>query len=162
MFCVSHLLTKKPTEAELEASVKKERELAKLFRSAGGENATVCSPILIATLFESFGEKVFRAVLNDEAAIQELSELLSGLSESKLKCCAVKGSSLKALVKAQGEKAVWYILASRVWPYGKVEKRLELFGAFLKTLAAITESDFSKNSNEVVDPIKAARKALIK
>ena len=162
VFGMSHLLTKKPTEADLEASAKKERELAKLFRTAGGVNATAYSPILVATLVENFGEKVFRAVLDDAEAIQELAEVLSSLAESKLKCCALKGSALRLLAKSQGEKAVWHILASRVWPYGKVEKRQELFETLLKTLTAITEPEFSKNSDKVVNPIKAARKALIK
>ena len=162
VFGMSHLLTKKPTEADLEASAKKERELAKLFRTAGGVNATAYSPILVATLVENFGEKVFRAVLDDAEAIQELAEVFSSLAESKLKCCALKGSALRLLAKSQGEKAVWHILASRVWPYGKVEKRQELFETLLKTLTAITEPEFSKNSDKVVNPIKAARKALIK
>lgn len=162
VFGMSHLLTKKPTEADLEASAKKERELAKLFRTAGGVNATAYSPILVATLVENFGEKVFRAVLDDAEAIQELAEVFSSLAESKLKCCALKGSALRLLANSQGEKAVWHILASRVWPYGKVEKRQELFETLLKTLTAITEPEFSKNSDKVVNPIKAARKALIK
>lgn len=162
VFGMSYLLTKKPTEADLEASAKKERELAKLFRTAGGVNATAYSPILVATLVENFGEKVFRAVLDDAEAIQELAEVFSSLAESKLKCCALKGSALRLLAKSQGEKAVWHILASRVWPYGKVEKRQELFETLLKTLTAITEPEFSKNSDKVVNPIKAARKALIK
>ena len=162
VFGMSHLLTKKPTEADLEANVKKERELAKLFRTAGGVNATAYSPILVATLVENFGEKAFHAVLDDAEAIQELAEVFSSLAESKLKCCALKGSALRLLAKSQGEKAVWHILASRVWPYGKVEERAALFESFLKALTAITESEFSKNSKEVVDPIKEARKALIK
>ena len=162
VFGMSHLLTKKPTEADLEASAKKERELAKLFRTAGGVNATAYSPILVTTLIENFGEKTFRAVLDDTAAIQELAEVFDGKEACDLKCCALKGSALTALVKAQGERAVWYILASRIWPYVKVEKRLCLFEPFLKTLAAITKPKFSDNSNEVVKPIKAAIKALIK
>ena len=163
VFGMSHLLAKKPTEADLEASAKKERELAKLFRTAGGENATAYSPILVSTLVENFGEKVFRAVLSDAAAIRELTEVFdASVAESKLKCCVMNGSALAALVKARGEKAVWHILASRIWPFGKVEKRLQLFESFLKTLAAITEREFSKNSNDVVNPIKSARKALIK
>ena len=162
VFGMSHLLTKKPTEADLEASAKKERELAKLFRTAGGVNATAYSPILVTTLIENFGEKTFRAVLDDTAAIQELAEVFDGKEACDLKCCALKGSALTALVKAQGERAVWYILASRIWPYVKVEKRLCLFESFLKTLAAITKPKFSDNSNEVVKPIKAAIKALIK
>lgn len=162
VFGMSHLLTKKPTEADLEANVKKERELAKLFRTAGGVNATAYSPILVTTLIENFGEKTFRAVLDDTAAIQELAEVFDGKEACDLKCCALKGSALTALVKAQGERAVWYILASRIWPYVKVEKRLCLFESFLKTLAAITKPKFSDNSNEVVKPIKAAIKALIK
>ena len=163
VFGMSHLLAKKPTEADLEASAKNERELAKLFRTAGGENATAYSPILVSTLVENFGEKVFRAVLSDAAAIRELTEVFdASVAESKLKCCVMNGSALVALVKARGEKAVWHILASRIWPFGKVEKRLQLFESFLKTLAAITEREFSKNSNDVVNPIKAARKALIK
>ena len=125
-------------------------------------NATAYSPILVATLVENFGEKVFRAVLDDAEAIQELAEVFSSLAESKLKCCALKGSALRLLAKSQGEKAVWHILASRVWPYGKVEKRQELFETLLKALTAITEPEFSKNSDKVVNPIKAARKALIK
>lgn len=159
---MSHLLTKKPTEADMEASAKKERELAKLFRTAGGVNATAYSPILVATLVEKFGETAFCSVLNDTAAIQELTEVFDGKDACDLKCCALNGSALTALVKAQGEKAVWYILASRIWSYGKVEKRLCLFESFLKTLAAITKPKFSDNSNEVVKPIKAACKALIK
>lgn len=163
VFGMSHLLTKKPTEADLEANVKKERELTKLFRTAGGANATSYSSILVATLVDTFGEEVFRTVLNDAAAIQELSEVLdSCVAESKLKCCTLNGSALTVLAKTQGEKAVWYILASRIWPYGKVEKRRCLFASFMKTLTAITEAEFSKNSTEVIDPIKAARKALIK
>lgn len=163
VFGMSHLQTKKPTEAELEANVKKERELTKLFRTAGGVNATAYSPIIVAMLVENFGEKAFRAVLNDAAAIQELSGLFdSSVLEKNLKCCALKDSALRSLAKSQGEKAVWYILASRIWPYGKVEKRRCLFASFMKTLTAITEAEFSKNSTEVIDPIKAARKALIK
>ena len=162
VFGMSHLLTKKPSEADLEANVKKERELTKLFRTAGGVTATSYSPILVATLVENFGEKAFRSVLNDAAAIQELAEVFDGKDACDLKCCALNGSALTALVKAQGEKAVWYVLASRIWPYGKVEKRLVLFESFLKTLAAITKPKFSDNGNDVVNPIKAARKALIK
>lgn len=162
VFGMSHLLTKKPTEADLEVSAKKERELVKLFRTTGGVNATSYSPILVATLVDTFGEKAFRSVLNDAAAIQEMAEVFEGKDACDLKCCALNGSALTALVKAQGERAVWYIFASRVWPYGKVEKRLCLFESFLKTLAAITKPKFSDNSNEVVKPIKAAIKALIK
>lgn len=163
VFGMSHLLTKKPTEADLEAGARKERELTKLFRTAGGVNATSYSPILVATLVENFGEKAFHAVLNDAAAIQELAEVFdSSIAEANLKCCTLNGSALTELVKVQGEKTVWYILASRIWPYGKVEKRLELFESFLKTLAVITKPKFSDNGNDVVNPIKAARKALIK
>lgn len=163
VFGMSHLLTKKPSEADLEANVKKERELTKLFRTAGGVNATSYSPILVATLVENFGEKAFHAVLNDAAAIQELAEVFdSSIVEANLKCCLLNGSALTELVKVQGEKTVWYILASRIWPYRKVEKRLVLFESFLKTLAAITKPKFSDNGNDVVNPIKAARKALIK
>ena len=163
VFGMSHLLTKKPSEADLEANVKKERELTKLFRTAGGVTATSYSPILVATLVENFGEKAFHAVLNDAAAIQELAEVFdSSIVEANLKCCLLNGSALTELVKVQGEKTVWYILASRIWPYRKVEKRLVLFESFLKTLAAITKPKFSDNGNDVVNPIKAARKALIK
>lgn len=158
VFGMSHLLTKKPSEADLEASAKREREFTKLFRTAGPSAATEYTPVLLSTLVERFGEKVFRAVLNETEAVRELADVFdSGIVECNLKC-----SSLVALVKAQGIEPVWTILAARCWPLSKIEKRKEAFGAFLNAFAALTKPKFSDNPKDVVDPFKVARKALIK
>lgn len=157
-FALSQLLSKEPSVVELESSAKRERELTKLFRTVGASTATEYTPVLLSTLVERFGEKVFRAVLNEAEAVRELADVFdSGVVECNLKC-----SSLVALVKTQGLEPVWTILAARLWPLPKVEKRQETFEAFLNAFAALTKPKFSENSKDVVDPFKAARKALIK
>ena len=144
---MSHLLTKKPTEAELEASVKKERELTKFFRRGAKEDSEGFSPLIIPSLLKDCGADVVRSILSDNEAVADFAKIFS----EKVQAKDMKISALVGLIKNVGVSLVWRVLGSRRFGIGRAELKEAQFAAFMEAYKGIKwNGDYAKDNDDKV------------
>ena len=147
VFGMSHLLTKKPTEAELEASVKKERELTKFFRRGAKEDSEGFSPLIIPSLLKDCGADVVRSILSDNEAVADFAKIFS----EKVQAKDMKISALVGLIKNVGVSLVWRVLGSRRFGIGRAELKEAQFAAFMEAYKGIKwNGDYAKDNDDKV------------
>lgn len=147
VYGMSHLLTKKPTEADLEANVKKERELTKLFRSGAKEDSEGFGPLIIPSLLKDCGADVVRSILSDNEAVADFAKIFS----EKVQAKDMKISALVGLIKNVGVPLVWRVLGSRRFGIGKAELKEAQFAAFMEAYKGIKwKGDYAKDNDDKV------------
>ena len=160
VFGMSHLLTKKPTEADLEASAKNERELTKLFRTGAKEDFAGVGPLTVISLLKEIGDANIRTIMADSKAVDDFSKIFGTVLTKELNVAA-----LGALVKKHGASVVWRVLGSRRFGFANASKKEKLFIAFMDAFKAVKwNGDYAKDNDAdtVKTPFDNARKALIK
>lgn len=156
VFGMSYLLAKKPTEADLEASAKKERELAKLFRSGSREDSAGFGPLTIPLLLKDIDEKTFRAVLSDTEALNDFAKIFGDKVQPK----DLNVAALASLVKKQELSIVWRVLSARRFGMGKTVSHASLFKAFMDAYKPIRWPNYAGNDDKIKVPFSEAHKAL--
>lgn len=147
VFGMSHLLTKKPTEADLEASAKKERELAKLFRSGSREDSAGFGPLVIPSLLKEIRAEAIRSILCDVEAVADFAKIFNGI----IKTTELKIDAIASLAKKYSTPVVWRVLGSRRFGLGKTELKEPLFASFMNAYKAVKwNGDYGKDNSDVV------------
>lgn len=157
VFGMSHLLTKKPTEADLEASAKKERELAKLFRRGASEDSAGFGPLIIPSLLKDLEVATIQSILSDAEAGLDFAKIFGKPLPKELKI-----DVLAALVKKYGASAVWRVLGSRRFGLAKAASKESQFTVFMNAYKAVKwNGDYAKdNSDAVKNAFNDARNEL--
>lgn len=159
VFGMSHLLSTKPTEADLETSAKKERELAKLFRGGTKEDSAGFGPLIVPSLLKDLDASTIQLVLSDAEAGADFAKIFGTVQPKDLKLDA-----LAARVKQHGSSVVWRVLGSRRFGQSKAALKEPLFANFLDAYKNVKwNGDYAKDNTDVVkNAFKEARDELKK
>ena len=146
VFGMSHLLSTRPTEADLETSAKKERELAKLFRDGAKEDSAGFGPLIVPSLLKDLDVSTIQLVLSDAEAGADFAKIFGTVQPKDLKI-----DSLAALVNKHGSSVVWRVLGSRRFGQSNAALKEPLFAAFLDAYKDVKwNGDYAKVNTDVV------------